>query len=82
MQRPRFHTRQTTFRQLETFLAVAERLSVTEAARALHLAHAALVDRQRPREAGSRRAAPPTWHPFAGAQPILSSILSVSLLLH
>ena len=38
MQRPRFHTRQTTFRQLETFLAVAERLSVTEAARALHLA--------------------------------------------
>ena len=38
MKRPRFHTRQTTFRQLETFLAVAERLSVTEAARALHLA--------------------------------------------
>jgi len=38
MKRQRFHTRQTTFRQLETFLAVAERLSVTEAARALHLA--------------------------------------------
>ena len=38
MIKPRFHTRQTTFRQLETFLAVAERLSVTEAARALHLA--------------------------------------------
>ena len=37
MKRQRFHTRQTTFRQLETFLAVAERLSVTEAARALHL---------------------------------------------
>lgn len=34
----RFHTRQTTFRQLETFLEVAERLNVTEAARALHLA--------------------------------------------
>lgn len=38
MNSPRFHTRQTTFRQLETFLEVAERLSVTEAARALHLA--------------------------------------------
>lgn len=34
----RFHTRQTTFRQLEIFKEVAERLSVTEAAQALHLA--------------------------------------------
>lgn len=34
----RFHTRQTTFRQLEIFQEVAERLSVTEAAHALHLA--------------------------------------------
>lgn len=34
----RLHTRQTTFRQLEIFKAVAERLSVTEAAHALHLA--------------------------------------------
>lgn len=34
----RFHTRQLTFRQLETFKEVAERLSVTEAAAALHLA--------------------------------------------
>ncbi|MGA4323469.1 LysR family transcriptional regulator [Ectopseudomonas hydrolytica] len=38
MNKSRFHTRQTTFRQLETFLAVAEHLSVTEAARTLHLA--------------------------------------------
>ncbi|WP_369959802.1 LysR family transcriptional regulator [Pseudomonas benzenivorans] len=38
MERTRFHTRQTTFRQLEVFRAVAERLSVTEAAHALHLA--------------------------------------------
>jgi DNA-binding transcriptional LysR family regulator len=38
MKSSRFHTRQTTFRQLETFLQVAERLSVTEAAKALHLA--------------------------------------------
>ncbi|HBT58919.1 MAG TPA: LysR family transcriptional regulator, partial [Pseudomonas sp.] len=38
MKRQHFHTRQTTFRQLETFLVVAERLSVTEAARVLHLA--------------------------------------------
>jgi len=38
MEKSRFHTRQTTFRQLQIFLAVAERLSVTEAARALHLA--------------------------------------------
>jgi DNA-binding transcriptional LysR family regulator len=36
--RKRLHTRQTTFRQLEVFRAVAERLSVTEAAHALHLA--------------------------------------------
>lgn len=36
--RRRFHTRQTTFRQLEIFLEVARRGSVTEAARALHLA--------------------------------------------
>lgn len=36
--RRRFHTRQTTFRQLEIFLQVARRGSVTEAARALHLA--------------------------------------------
>ncbi|MFN3375764.1 MAG: LysR family transcriptional regulator [Burkholderiaceae bacterium] len=34
----RLHTRQTTFRQLEIFLAVADRLSVTQAAQALHLA--------------------------------------------
>lgn len=34
----RFHTRQTTFRQLEIFLAVAEHGSVTEAAHQLHLA--------------------------------------------
>ena len=38
MDRSRFHTRQTTFRQLEIFREVAERLSVTEAAHALHLA--------------------------------------------
>lgn len=37
-QRSRFHTRQTTFRQLEIFREVARRGSVTEAARALHLA--------------------------------------------
>ena len=36
--RRRFHTRQTTFRQLEIFHEVARRGSVTEAARALHLA--------------------------------------------
>lgn len=36
--RRRLHTRQTTFRQLEIFKAVAERLSVTAAAQALHLA--------------------------------------------
>ncbi len=36
--RLRFHTRQTTFRQLEIFREVARRGSVTEAARALHLA--------------------------------------------
>jgi DNA-binding transcriptional LysR family regulator len=34
----RWHTRQTTFRQLEILLAVAERRSVTAAAEALHLA--------------------------------------------
>lgn len=34
----RFHTRQTTFRQLEIFMSVAEHLSVTLAAKALHLA--------------------------------------------
>jgi len=34
----RLHTRQTTFRQLEIFKEVAERLSVTAAAQALHLA--------------------------------------------
>ena len=34
----RFHTRQTTFRQLEIFMMVAEYLSVTLAAKALHLA--------------------------------------------
>ena len=34
----RLHTRQTTFRQLEIFMQVAERGSVTEAAHALHLA--------------------------------------------
>lgn len=34
----RFHTRQTTFRQLEIFMMVAEYLSVTAAAKALHLA--------------------------------------------
>lgn len=34
----RFHTRQTTFRQLEIFMTVAEYLSVTLAAKALHLA--------------------------------------------
>ncbi|MCV2359813.1 LysR family transcriptional regulator [Paucibacter sp. TC2R-5] len=34
----RLHTRQTTFRQLEIFKVVAERLSVTEAAHQLHLA--------------------------------------------
>lgn len=33
----RLHTRQATFRQLEIFQAFAERLSVTETARALHL---------------------------------------------
>ncbi len=38
MDKSRFHTRQTTFRQLEIFREVAERLSVTEAAHALHLA--------------------------------------------
>lgn len=38
MKKSRFHTRQTTFRQLEIFREVAERLSVTEAAHALHLA--------------------------------------------
>lgn len=38
MQKPRFHTRHTTFRQLEIFRAVAEHLSVTRAAAALHLA--------------------------------------------
>jgi len=38
MDKLRFHTRQTTFRQLEIFREVAERLSVTEAAHALHLA--------------------------------------------
>ncbi|MGK0336786.1 MAG: DNA-binding transcriptional LysR family regulator [Candidatus Azotimanducaceae bacterium] len=34
----RFNTRQTTFRQLEIFLSVAEHASVTKAAAALHLA--------------------------------------------
>jgi len=34
----RLHTRQATFRQLEVFREVAERLSVTDAARVLHLA--------------------------------------------
>ncbi|WP_395339461.1 LysR family transcriptional regulator [Ningiella sp. W23] len=34
----RFHTRQTTFRQLEIFLGVADYASVTLAAKALHLA--------------------------------------------
>ena len=33
-----FHTRQTTFRQLEIFLSVADNLSVTKAANALHIA--------------------------------------------
>lgn len=36
--RKRLHTRQATFRQLEVFREVAERLSVTDAARVLHLA--------------------------------------------
>lgn len=36
--RKRLHTRQATFRQLEVFREVAERLSVTDAARLLHLA--------------------------------------------
>ena len=34
----RLHTRQTTFRQLEIFMAVADHASVTRAAKALHLA--------------------------------------------
>lgn len=34
----RLHTRQTTFRQLEIFMAVADHNSVTRAAKALHLA--------------------------------------------
>lgn len=34
----RFHTRQTTFRQLEIFMTVAEHLSVTLAAKSLYLA--------------------------------------------
>lgn len=38
MQKRRFHTRQTTFRQLEIFKSVAEHRSVTKAANALHLA--------------------------------------------
>jgi LysR family transcriptional regulator, low CO2-responsive transcriptional regulator len=42
MEKPRFHTRQTTFRQLEIFREVAERLSVTEAAHALHLAQSSV----------------------------------------
>ncbi len=42
MIKSRFHTRQTTFRQLEIFREVAERLSVTEAARHLHLAQSSV----------------------------------------
>ncbi|MFC4159856.1 LysR family transcriptional regulator [Chitinimonas lacunae] len=38
MNKTRFHTRQTTFRQLEVFREVAVQLSVTQAAQALHLA--------------------------------------------